>query len=100
MADTSLKSNVSAELHIDRVVWLDVFRCNIDDRGHSLDREASFTDHLGGTARGKKTDILLNQTLGQVKQTSLVIDGDDSCWKRKRNIISMVVGGGPQTTVK
>lgn len=78
MADTSLKSNVSAELHINQADWLDIFRCSIEDRGHSLDREASFTDHLGGTARCKKTDILLNQTLGQVKQTSLVIDGDDS----------------------
>lgn len=65
-----------------------------------LDREAGLTDHLGGTARGKKTDILLDQTLGQIKQTCLVIDGDNSCWEGGKRIISMVVGGGPQTTVK
>jgi hypothetical protein len=46
--------------------------------GDSLDRESSLTDHLSGTARREKTDFLLDQTLGQVKQTSLVIDGDDS----------------------
>ena len=56
-----------------------IFRCVIDDRGNSLDRESSLTDHLSGTARREKTDFLLDQTLGQVKQTSLVIDGDDSC---------------------
>lgn len=46
-----------------------------------LDREASLTNHLGGTARGKKTDILLNQALGQIQQSRLVVDGDDSCSK-------------------
>ena len=54
-----------------------VFRCIID-RGNSLDRESGLTDHLSGTARREKTDFLLDQTLGQVKQASLVIDGDDS----------------------
>lgn len=60
------------------IALLIVFPCVIDDRGNSLDRESGLTDHLGGTARCEKTDFLLDQTLGQVKQTSLVIDGDDS----------------------
>lgn len=62
------------------------FRCislHHDDRGNSLDRESSLTDHLSGTARREKTDFLLDQTLGQVKQTSLVIDGDDGYSIRK-----------------
>lgn len=55
-----------------------------------LDRETGLTDHLGSTARGKKTDLLLDQALGQVKQSSLVIDGDDSCWGGKEEKISIV----------
>lgn len=47
--------------------------------GDSLDREPSFTDHSGGTARCEQTDIVLDQTLGQVQKASLVIDGEDSC---------------------
>lgn len=44
---------------------------------HSLDGEVGFTDHLGGAARSKQADIVLDQTLGQVQQARLVVDGQD-----------------------
>jgi hypothetical protein len=43
----------------------------------SLDGEVGLTDHLGGAARCEQTDIVLDQTLGQVEQAGLVIDGQD-----------------------
>lgn len=51
---------------------------NTHAKGNSLDGETGLADHLSGTTRRKKTDILLDKALGQVEQTSLVIDGDDS----------------------
>lgn len=42
-----------------------------------LDRESTLPDELGCTARGKKADVLLDQTLGQVEQTGLVVDRED-----------------------
>jgi hypothetical protein len=53
-------------------------------RGNSLDGETGLTDHLSGTARREKTDILLDEALGQVEETSLVIDGDDGYSKQRR----------------
>jgi hypothetical protein len=47
------------------------------NRVHLLDREARFSDHLGGTPRGENSNILLDKTFGQVQQTGLVIDRDD-----------------------
>lgn len=44
-----------------------------------LDGESSLTDHLSSTTRRQKTDILLVQALGQIQQSSLVVDGDNSC---------------------
>lgn len=43
-------------------------------RGSSLDGEVGLANHLGSTARCEKTDIVLDQALGQVKKASLVID--------------------------
>ena len=47
--------------------------------GVSLDFEAAFADQLGGAASGKNTDIVLDQTLGEIKEAGLIVDGDDSC---------------------
>lgn len=44
---------------------------------YALDREPGLADHLGGTTRGKNANILLDEALSQVQQTSLVVDGDD-----------------------
>lgn len=66
---------------------------------HLLDREASLTDQLGGTARGKKTDILLDQALGQIQQSRLVVDGDDSCFERNTSMSALTPGIDFQTTV-
>lgn len=62
---------------------------------HLLDREASLTDHLGGTARGQKTDILLDQALGQIQQSRLVVDGDDSCFERNTSMSALTPGIDP-----
>lgn len=43
----------------------------------SLDGEVGLADHLSGTARGKKADVVLDETLCQVKKTSLVVDRQD-----------------------
>lgn len=64
---------------------------------YSLNRETSLTNHLRSTTGRKKTDILLNQTLGQVKQSSLVIDGNDSYPKHQQDQLSSI---NPQTTPK
>lgn len=40
--------------------------------------EARLSDHLRCPARSQETYILLDQTLGKVQKTRLVIDGDDS----------------------
>lgn len=56
--------------------------------GDSLDREPSLTNHPRCTTRRKKTDILLNQTFGQVKQSSLVIDGKNSYYQNQQDQIS------------
>lgn len=45
--------------------------------GDSLDGEVGLTDHLGGTARCKQANIVLDEALGQVEQAGLVIDGQD-----------------------
>ena len=47
--------------------------------GHSriLNREASLLDHLGGAARCKQADILLDEALGEVEQAGLVVDRQD-----------------------
>ena len=44
------------------------------DEGSLLDREARLPDHLGGTARGEDTDIVLDEALGQVEEAGLVVD--------------------------
>jgi hypothetical protein len=64
-------------------------------RAHLLDREASLTDHPGGTARGKKTDILLDQALGQIQQSRLIVDGDDSCFERNTSMSALTLGIDP-----
>lgn len=46
---------------------------------NSLDGDSSFPNHLCGPARGQDADIALSQTFSQVKQTGLVVDGEDSC---------------------
>jgi len=40
----------------------------------SLDGEVGLADHLGGTARSKKADIVLDQAFGKVEQACLVVD--------------------------
>jgi hypothetical protein len=42
-----------------------------------LNREASLLDHLGGAARRKQANILLDQALGEVEQAGLVVDRQD-----------------------
>lgn len=59
MAETSLEASVHALLP----------ECK-----DSLDREASFPDHLGRAAGRKYADILLGKTFGQVEKTGLVVD--------------------------
>lgn len=46
--------------------------------GYLLDFEASLSNQLGSTARSKKPNIILNQTLGEIEETSLVVHGQDS----------------------
>jgi hypothetical protein len=65
-----------------------------------LDRETSLTDHLGGTARGKKADILLDQALGQIQQSRLVVDGDDSCSKANTSMSALTLRMHLQTIVE
>lgn len=45
----------------------------------SLDREASFPNHLGRAAGREYADILLGKTFGQVEETGLVVDRQNSC---------------------
>ena len=47
----------------------------------SLDREASFPNHLGRAAGREYADILLGKTFGQVEETGLVVDRQNSCDK-------------------
>lgn len=49
----------------------------LDD--HILDREARLSNHLGSSARSQKPDIVLDETLRQVQQAGLIVDGDDGC---------------------
>lgn len=44
-----------------------------------LNWETRLSDHLRSSTRGKKADIGLDQALGKIEETSLVIDRDDSC---------------------
>ena len=67
-------------------------------RAYLLDREASLTDHPGGTARGKKANILLDQALGQIQQSRLVVDGDDSCSKGNTSKSALTPGIDLQTS--
>lgn len=46
----------------------------VREEGSLLDREARLPDHLGGTARGEDTDIVLDEALGQVEKAGLVVD--------------------------
>jgi hypothetical protein len=63
-------------------------------RGNSLNGETGLTDHLSGTARREKTDILLDEALGQVQETSLVIDGNDGCKTERMLAIVLTRLGG------
>lgn len=65
MADTSLWCQVSLRYPID------------DGKEFVLNCEARLSDHLGSSARRQKTNILLDQSLGQVKKARLVVDGDN-----------------------
>jgi len=42
-----------------------------------LDRKARLPDHLRSTSGSEKTNIVLDQTLCEVKEPGLVVDGDD-----------------------
>lgn len=42
-----------------------------------LDSHAGVANHAGSTSRGKNSDILLDQALGQIQQPRLVIDGEN-----------------------
>lgn len=44
----------------------------------SLNGESSLADQLRRTTRREQTDIVLDKALGQVQQTGLVVDGEDS----------------------
>ena len=48
-------------------------------KSNILNRHSGLSDHLSSSARCKKADILLNQALGQVEKTGLVVDGDNCC---------------------
>lgn len=57
---------------------------------YSLDRETRFSNHLRCASRGQEANIVLDKALGQVKQSGLVIDGDDGCWYLAREVWSFV----------
>lgn len=44
-----------------------------------LDGHASLANELRSATTGKEPDIVVEQSLGQVKETSLVVDGENSC---------------------
>lgn len=85
-ASTSLRPDVCWDSHETKGAYL-------------LNGEAGLTDHLGGTARSKKTDILLDQALGQIQQSRLIVDGDDSCSKGNTSMSALTPGKDLQTTV-
>jgi hypothetical protein len=60
MAETSL---LNVQSMIFPVSWLRL-----------LNLEASLTDQFGGSARCKKTDIIIDQALSKIKQACLVIN--------------------------
>lgn len=43
----------------------------------SLNIDASFSDHLGGATRSKKSHILLLEALGKIEEAGLVVNGQD-----------------------
>ena len=49
----------------------------LGDSGDILNGKAGFSDELGCATRGEQADVLLDQSLSQVQQTGLVIDGED-----------------------
>ena len=66
--------------------------CLVQEKiSYSLNGESSLTDHLSSTARREEADFLLDEALGQVKETSLVIDGDDSYSTSKRSMSALTV---------
>lgn len=42
-----------------------------------FNRKARLSDHLGSASRSKQADIVLDETLGKIKQPCLVIDRDN-----------------------
>jgi hypothetical protein len=46
---------------------------------YSLDRKARLADQFGRTTGCEETDIVLDETLGQVQQPGLIVDGENGC---------------------
>lgn len=59
-----------------------------------LNRHARLANHARSAARRKDADILLNEALGQVQQSSLVKDGEDGNLLRARHYEALCFGGG------
>ena len=57
-------------------------------RDDSLNRESRLPNQPGSTTGREQTNIVLDQALRQVKQSSLVVDGEDRCSERQDELVS------------